>query len=692
MKKKIGVSFSRTNFKYYWDWFTAADLGTDLELVLLSFEQNNIEDFAVCDGFLLTGGVDIDPTLYNGATDYLNQPHVFESDRDAFETNLYEYSQLHNAPLLAICRGMQLINVLEGGTLVQDLGDANSVHRKHETDRMHSVSVHAGSLLHEVVGTASGIINSAHHQALEPASLGTNLAVNARGEDAVIEGLEFHHKEGKAFMLALQWHPERMPDRALQPFSENIKQRFLQEVRNTDSKRLAIINPANETVIAQLRKDTANSLEKKFQLLQEGQQHWQGVSLAERINVLQRFAALLQEEREQLATVLISEVGKPVQQARNEIAGAVTRINWLTKNANQYLQDETMTDEDGLQEKIIYEPLGVVCNISAWNYPYLVGVNVFVPALLGGNAVFYKPSEHATLTGLQIEKLLKKAGVPDNVFQTAIGAGAVGNALLELPLDGYFFTGSYKTGQYIYEKLAPKMVPVQCELGGKDPLYVADDVTDIKAVAAATADGAFYNNGQSCCAVERIYVHQNIYDAYVAAFVAEVQSYKMGAPDAEGIYIGPLSRREQLQILQDQVTDAVAKGATVLTNADKPDRPGFYFAPTVLTNVTHDMTVMKDESFGPLIGIMCVKDDAEAVRLMQDTEYGLTASVYSSSEARAISILKQLNTGTGYWNCCDRVSPALPWSGRKHSGFGSTLSHAGLRAFVRPKSYHLRQR
>jgi acyl-CoA reductase-like NAD-dependent aldehyde dehydrogenase len=344
-----------------------------------------------------------------------------------------------------------------------------------------------------------------------------------------------------------------------------------------------------------------------------------------------------------------------------------------------------------MQEKISYEPLGVVCNISAWNYPYLVGVNVFIPALLGGNAVMYKPSEYATLTGLQIEKLLKEAGVPDDVFQVAIGRGEVGELLLDLPFDGYYFTGSHKTGKCIYERVAPKMVPCQCELGGKDPLYVADDVMDIKSVAAATADGAFYNNGQSCCAVERIYVHEKVYDQYIDEFIKEVRGFKIGAPTDEGIYIGPLSRKEQASVLLQQVEDAVSKGATILTGGKQSESRAYYFEPTVLTNVNHQMQVMKEESFGPIIGIMKVANDEEAIRLMNDTDYGLTASVYSCSQERAENILREVNTGTGYWNCCDRVSAALPWSGRKASGFGSTLSYAGLRAFVKPKAYHLRK-
>lgn len=452
-----------------------------------------------------------------------------------------------------------------------------------------------------------------------------------------------------------------------------------------------VINPATGELLATLQEDTASTLIQKYELLKEAQPQWAAESLEQRIAVLQRFEQLLQQHTERLAAVLTSEVGKPLQQSVNEINGARSRIQWLASHAAAYLQPELMTSTDTLEERIVYEPLGVIGNISAWNYPYLVGVNVFVPALLAGNAVLYKPSEFASLTGLEIGRLLYEAGVPEHVFQVAIGGGSTGEGMLELPLSGYFFTGSYKTGQYIYEKVAPKMVPCQCELGGKDPLYVADDVADVAAVAAATADGAFYNNGQSCCAVERIYVQEKIYDAYVEAFVKEVKSWKMGLPTEPGVYIGALTRPAQIELLNHQIADARAKGASVLTGGEAVNGPGNYFEPTVLVNVNHSMDLMREESFGPIIGIMKVKDDAEAIRQMADTQYGLTAAVYSSSAGRAQQILAQLNTGTGYWNCCDRVSAALPWSGRGHSGFGATLSHAGLRAFTHPKAYHLRK-
>lgn len=456
--------------------------------------------------------------------------------------------------------------------------------------------------------------------------------------------------------------------------------------------RLVIQNPANGDTISELEKDNLETVDAKLQKLKEGQKAWKQKPLAERISILRDYHNLLERDIEQLSITLTEEVGKPLQQSRNEINGSRSRIAWMIENAHLSLSEEIMSQSENMTEIIRHEPLGVICNISAWNYPYLVGTNVFIPALLAGNAVLYKPSEYATLSGLHIERLLKEAGVPDAVFQIVIGAGDIGSLLLDLPLDGYFFTGSYATGKKIYEAVAKKMVPCQCELGGKDPLYVTDDISDIKSVAEGTADGAFYNNGQSCCAVERIYVHEKVYEKYLSAFINEVESWKLGNPKEEGVYIGAISRASQLPFLENQVKDAISKGAFLVTGGERVNVEGNYFKPTVLANVDHRMLVMKEESFGPIIGIMKVSNDAEAIALMNDTEYGLTASVYSSNQKRAETILEKIDSGTGYWNCCDRVSAALPWSGRKHSGFGSSLSHVGMRAFTKPKAYHLRNK
>ncbi len=451
---------------------------------------------------------------------------------------------------------------------------------------------------------------------------------------------------------------------------------------------MTIINPATQEAIAEIAEDTKETIAGKFNRLKQGQPLWAAKTVQERIDIIEKFYNLLDAEKDELAKTLTAEMGKPLQQSYNEINGARGRIKYFIDNAAKYLSEEWVVKEGGTREKIVYEPLGVIANISAWNYPYLVGTNVFITALIGGNAVLYKPSEYTLLTGMHIQRLFYKAGVPENVFIVAAGAAAVGEAILSLPLNGYFFTGSYNTGKYIAEKTAHKLVPVQLELGGKDPLYIADDIEDIKAVAIGTADGAFYNNGQSCCSVERIYVHEKIYDEYVNAFVQEVNSYKTGLPTEEGVYIGPLTRSAQIKVLEHQVKDAIDKGATLLTGGKKIKDN--YFEPTVVINVNNQMALMRDESFGPVIGIMKVKNDEEAIQLMLDTEYGLTAGVYSKDFDRAEKIMKQMNTGTVYWNCCDRVSAALPWSGRKNSGLGATLSHQGIYAFVQPKAYHIR--
>jgi acyl-CoA reductase-like NAD-dependent aldehyde dehydrogenase len=233
------------------------------------------------------------------------------------------------------------------------------------------------------------------------------------------------------------------------------------------------------------------------------------------------------------------------------------------------------------------------------------------------------------------------------------------------------------------------MIKVQLELGGKDPIYVCDDV-DVKAAAAAVADGAFYNTGQSCCSVERIYVHRSIHAAFLDAFVAEVKGYRLGDPLDESTYIGAITRRPQLAVLKQQVADARRKGARVLTGGSAIRGKGNWFEPTVLAGVDHAMSVMRDESFGPVIGVQSVSDDDAAVALMNDTQYGLTAGVYTTDRRRALRILERVHAGSVYWNCCDRVSPRLPWSGLKHSGLGLTLSTYGIQTFTRPKAWHLR--
>ena len=452
---------------------------------------------------------------------------------------------------------------------------------------------------------------------------------------------------------------------------------------------LPVVDPATGAEVARVSCMDAQALADALARARAAQPAWAATPLDERLAALGRFADLLGARRNLLADILTSETGKPVRQARAEIAATRARVAFFRAESPGVLAPETVTSEPGLTEEVTREPLGVIANLSAWNYPYFVGANVFVPALLCGNAVLYKPSEYALLTGQAITGLLHEAGVPRDLMICAAGDGATGRALLDQPVDGAFFTGSCATGRTVAKQLAGRLIPLQLELGGKDPVYVCEDVDPARA-AASLAEGAFYNSGQSCCAVERIYVHAASFAAFVASFHERVSALRRGDPRDPDTDIGPLTRRAQLEQLEAQIADALGRGARVICGGARVTGPGNFFEPTVLLDVDHSMAVMRDETFGPLVGVMAVRDDEEAVARMADTEYGLTAGVYSANESRARALLARLDTGSSYWNCCDRISPRLPWSGRRASGMGTTLGADGIRAMTRPRAWHLR--
>lgn len=454
--------------------------------------------------------------------------------------------------------------------------------------------------------------------------------------------------------------------------------------------QLAIHNPATGALITTIASDDGESVAVKATAARAAQPAWAATPLTERKACITRFRAAIVAQLNELAAIMTSETGKPIKMSRNELNGLLGRIDFFLAEVDAQLLTQTVFNEGGMNEQIQHIPLGVVANISAWNYPWFVGGNVFIPALLTGNVVLYKPSEFAALTGLAMARLLHDAGVPKDVFVAVIGGGEVGAALQAQKIDGLFFTGSVGTGTKIAQALVPRMVKLQLELGGKDPTYVCEDANP-KNAAESLADGAMYNTGQSCCSVERIYVHEKIFDAFVASFMDTVRSFKVGDPTSEDTYIGAITRAPQLDVLDAQVADAVAKGATLLVGGQRLAGPGNWYAPTVFTNVNHSMELMREESFGPIIGIQKVSGDAEAVKLMNDTRYGLTAGVFTPDEERAKTLLSQVNAGSVYWNCCDRVSPRLPWSGHGDSGVGLTLSTYGIQTFTRPKAWHLRQ-
>ena len=451
---------------------------------------------------------------------------------------------------------------------------------------------------------------------------------------------------------------------------------------------IKVTNPATGKSIKEVPSASPIDVKNGYKLAREAQYEWATCNYETRAASIRNFRNLLEQEQDHCSQLLSNEMGKPVSQARNEIKGTLGRIDWFLSHTQPLLEGLVAHKEGHMEESISFEPLGVVANISAWNYPYFVGCNVIIPALLTGNAVLYKPSEYATLTGLMIDSLLHKAGIHKGLFQTFVGAREVGGYILKQEIDGLFFTGSWATGTKIAEEIASKFIPMGFELGGKDPVYVCDDV-DVEHAADALVDGSFYNSGQSCCSVERIYVHQAIYDAFIEKFASTTKSLILADPSHKDCYIGAITRKQQLDYLDEQCQDAIKKGARYLVEGGRIASDGNRYKPSVLIDVNHEMLIMKEESFGPIIGIQKVKDDQEALTLMNDTEYGLTAGVYSKSEERARSILKKIESGTVYWNCCDRVSPYLPWSGRKKSGIGSTLSELGVKAFLKPKAWHL---
>lgn len=453
---------------------------------------------------------------------------------------------------------------------------------------------------------------------------------------------------------------------------------------------MQITNPATGELLRSIESDDAASVREKFIVAKSAQPAWVARPVAERVALIKNFGELLKRDLELVAKDMSLEMGKPLQQARNEVNGSMNKIRFFTEEVEKTLAPAKVRQDGNTEEVLSFDPVGVVLNISAWNYPILVGFNVFLPALLCGNSVLYKPSEFATLTGLHLTRLLHEAGVPQDVFVPVVGEGEVGAQLLQLPFDCVGFTGSYSTGKKISETLAGRMTRLVMELGGKDPLYVTEECGDLESVADAVAEGVLYNNGQSCCAVERVYVHEKIHDAFVEKLKTKMQAWKMGDPLEPSTLCGAITRKNHLPFLQAQVDDAVAKGAQLVLGGKAAAGKGNFYPPTLLLNATHKMDVMREETFGPIVGVMKVKDDAHAVELMNDSDYGLTSSVYCRNLERGKKILAQVNTGTGYLNCCDRVSAWLPWSGRGHSGVGSTLSKLGIYAFCHAKGLHLR--
>lgn len=421
---------------------------------------------------------------------------------------------------------------------------------------------------------------------------------------------------------------------------------------------------------------------------------WRATPLVKRKALCSRAVDAFVAQATTIAEELTWQMGRPITQTPVEVAGFEERARYLIDISDMALADFRPKPKQGFNRFIRREPLGVVFVIAPWNYPYLTAVNAVLPALLAGNTVILKHSAQTPLCAERLMRAFTEAGLPAGVFQFLhLDHPSTERLLQATEVDFIAFTGSVAGGQVVQRMAASRFVGVGLELGGKDPAYVRHDA-DLDAAIAALTDGAFYNSGQSCCGIERIYVAESLFHSFVEGLVSEVKDYQLGRPDDPETTLGPMVNTAAADFVRDQIEQAISVGAGGLVDSscfpcDQAGTP--YLAPQVLVGVNHSMRLMREESFGPVVGIMPVRDDVQAIKLMNDSAFGLTASVFTQDEDAAIAMGGQLETGTFFMNRCDYLDPALAWSGVKNSGRGCSLSVLGFEQLTRPKSYHLKR-
>ena len=422
---------------------------------------------------------------------------------------------------------------------------------------------------------------------------------------------------------------------------------------------------------------------------------WRGVDVAGRAALLARGVDAFVALKATVAEELTRQMGRPLRYTPGEVGGFEARARHMIAIAGSALADVQPAPIAGFTRFIRRDPLGVVLVVAPWNYPLLTAVNAVVPALMAGNAVILKPSAQTPLAGERIVEALNSAGLPEGLLQCVHADHAGTQALIRAPqVDGVCFTGSVAGGAAVEQAAAGRFIHVGLELGGNDPAYVRADA-NLDAAVETLVDGAFFNSGQSCCGIQRIYVQRSRYDAFVEGAVALTRQYVLGNPLDAATTLGPVVRASAADAVRAVVDDALAQGARSLVGevpGSALDRPGSaYVAPRLLVDVHHGMTLMNDECFGPVVGIMPVDGDDEAVRLMNDSPYGLTACVFTQDEGAALALGDRLHTGTVFMNRCDYLDPALAWTGVKATGRGATLSSVGYEHLTRPKSFHLKR-
>ncbi len=420
------------------------------------------------------------------------------------------------------------------------------------------------------------------------------------------------------------------------------------------------------------------------------QGEWAARPLNERIALVRAAVAEVGKTTDRMAEELAHQMGRPVRYG-GEFGGFNERASYMADIAEEALAPILIEDSDAFLRKIEREPHGVVFVVAPWNYPYMTAINTVAPALISGNTVVLKHAAQTILVGERMAEAFHAAGVPRDVFQNVFLSHDTTSALIAgRAFDFVNFTGSVGGGQAMERAAAGTFTTVSTELGGKDPGYVRADA-DIQAAADTLIDGAMFNSGQCCCGIERIYVHESVYDDFLARCVEIVKGYKLGNPLDAATTIGPMANIRFAKEVRAQIAEALEDGAVAHIETFAEDDGGTYLSPQILTNVSHDMRVMRDESFGPVVGIMKVRDDEEAIALMNDSDFGLTCSIWTQDTDAANALGKRLQTGTVFMNRCDYLDPALCWTGCKDTGRGAGLSVLGFHALTRPKSYHLKK-
>ena len=454
------------------------------------------------------------------------------------------------------------------------------------------------------------------------------------------------------------------------------------------------LSPIDNSIYVERTLASAAQIDVALDKARQAQREWRTVSIDERAIMLKYFCAAFEAHRDEIAAELTWQMGRPLRYAPSEVRGTLERARHMIDIAPQALRDIDVGEKAGFTRFLRREPLGVVFAVAAWNYPYLIAVNSVVPAIMAGNAVILKHSAQTPLCAERFEQCFREAGLPDGVFQALhLSHEDTERVVRDARIDFVAFTGSVAGGHAIQRAAAERFIGVGLELGGCDPVYVRHDA-DLEHAVENIVDGAYFNSGQSCCGLQRIYVHDHIYDPFVEGYVELTRKYVLGNPLDEATTLGPVVRPAAAAAIRKQIAVSVSAGALPIIEESEFPMSGVgtaYIAPQILLDVDHSMPVMKEEIFGPVAGIMRVRSDEEAVTLMNDTVFGLTAAIWTRDEAAALAIGDRIETGTWFMNRCDYLDPALAWVGVKDSGRGCTLSTVGYEHLTRPKSFHLRK-